>query len=88
MTAHVEGQQCRQQADRKHPAPAVHRHHHGCDDGRRRIACRERALDPRHHLAAVLGRPGLADQRRTGRPFPANAQANDDPEQHQLAKRV
>ncbi|MNM60376.1 hypothetical protein D3C81_716550 [compost metagenome] len=88
VATHVERQQRGQQAHREHPSPTQRRHHQRGDDGGSGITGSKGTLDPRQDLAAVLCRPALAHQRRAGGPFTANAQANDDPEQHQLPQRV
>jgi hypothetical protein len=86
--AHVDHQQCGQQADDEHHAPRhflrQHREEHREQQHRTAPADGPGALHGTHRTAAMFGTDGLGHQHCTGRPFTAEAEALQRLEDQQL----
>ena len=78
-----EREEGRDDADEEDPSPAPDGQDERGHGRRRGIADGPRALDDAQGLAAVLGRPGLGDERGPAGPLPAHAEAEEDAEDGQ-----
>ncbi len=84
VAADPEGEEGRHDSGEEQRSPAPPGEHDGGQDSRHQVAHRPRRLHQPDGLAAVPVGPGFGDQDGTGRPLPAQSDADDGAPENQL----